>query len=240
MAQQLTLNVHLNDEATLENFFCPAPVTESESSRAQAVEAIRAQLTDQGEQYLFIWGGEGSGRSHILQAGCHHTADNGLACQYLPLKDFVDFEPESLLDSLEQIPLVCLDDIDSVLGQNNWDEALFHFFNRIKSSENKLIIAANDAPNRLQCKLPDLLSRLSWGPVFHFGHYTDEDKQDILQHRASNRGLQLSSESAQFILQHNSRDMENIMSTLDKLDQSSLVNKRRLTIPFIKEALASP
>lgn len=234
MLQQLTLNVHLNDEATFDNFICPADTADS---RTQAVAAIRQQYNND-EAYLYLWGSNGSGRSHLLQAACHAADQQQLSCQFLPLNDFIHAEPNDLLDSLDQVSLVCLDNIDSVLGQDNWEEALFHFFNRIKSSGNKLIISGNQAPQQLNVSLADLHSRLAWGPVFFLTPYSDEQKQILLQHRAKQCGLSLNDETAQFILQHYSRDMSELMAILKQLDESSLAHKRRLTIPFIKDVLA--
>lgn len=232
MPQQLTLNVHLNDDATFDNYYCLPG-----SHRESVIKSIYTLIENHREHYLYLWGSEGCGRSHLLQAACHVASDRNLQSQYLPLSELKGVDPDALFDSLEEITLLCIDDVHTVLTDNIWEEALFHLFNRVKANNNKLLVAGDTAPGNLTCVLADLHSRLAWGPVFQLETYSDEIKQSILQYRAQNRGLQLNDDAARFILQHSKRTMTDLMSLLTQLDEHSLTNKKRLTIPFIKKTL---
>ena len=155
---------------------------------------------------------------------------------YLPLAEVVEYGP-ALLDNLEQCELVCLDDLDAVAGRSDWEEALFHLFNRLRDSGRRLLLAASSSPRELPVQLADLQSRLTLALVFQLQSLSDEDKLRALQLRASRRGLHLSDEVGRFILTRGERSMSALFDLLERLDQASLQAQRKLTIPFLKETL---
>ena len=142
-----------------------------------------------------------------------------------------------MLDNVEFCDLVCLDDLQAIAGLPDWEEALFHAFNRLRDSGKQLLIAADAAPRELGIKLPDLQSRLSLALVFQLHELSDDDKLRALQLRASRRGLQLPDDVGRFILARSVRSMTVLFDTLEQLDHASLQAQRKLTIPFLKEAL---
>merc|ERR1712000_672341 len=122
----------------------------------------------------------------------------------------------------------------SVAGNKEWEEGLFHLFNRVRDRQGHMLIAANQAPNHVGIQLPDLSSRLSWGMVYQVEPLEDDDKILALLLRAKRRGLNMNDDVARFILSRGPRDMQGLFDLLDKLDQASLSAQRKLTIPFIK------
>lgn len=230
--QQLSLGVTLSDEATFDNFYARA-----ESANAQVVELLRAQAKGSGEQFIFLWGSEGSGLSHLLQASCHAAHDLGLGFQYLPLEEVADAQPAALLEGLEELDIVCLDNLDAVVGRPGWEEALFHLYNRLRHGGGALLVSATLGPHQLPIALADLGSRLRWGITCQLHELEDADKQQALRHRARVRGLELSDEVAHYILQRLPRDMNALVDALRQLDRASLAEQRRLTIPFVKKVL---
>lgn len=225
--QQLPLLVQLRDDATLENFLA-FPATEA------LLSGVRAQCQGEGESVVFLHGGTGTGKSHLLQAACHLAGDNAL---YLPLRELMVYPPEEVLAGVETLGLVALDDLDVVLGQEAWELALFGLYNRAREWGCRLLIAANGAPRTLGVSLADLRSRLSWGVVYQLAAATDEQKRAILQFRASRRGLNLSEEVAVYLVNRAPRELEQLLTLLDTLDRTSLAEKRALSIPFVKQAL---
>ena len=225
--QQLPLLVQLRDDATLENFL-PFAAT------APLVEGVRNQCGGDGESVVFIHGGSGSGRSHLLQGACHLVGDNSL---YLPLRELSVYAPEEVLAGVETLGLVALDDLDVVMGQEAWELALFGLYNRAREWGCRLLIAANAAPRALPVKLADLRSRLSWGVVYQLSSASDEEKQAILQFRAGRRGLKLSDDVASYIVTRAPRELDQLLALLDRLDRASLADQRALSIPFVKQQL---
>ncbi|MCP4594892.1 DnaA regulatory inactivator Hda [Neptuniibacter sp.] len=223
---QIPLSISLRDDARFENYY------------SQGNELVCASLSSAsqgtGEQFIFLWGQLGVGCTHLLQASCHAAEPYGRSAAYLPL-DELKHLGGGILEGIEFLDLVCLDNVGSVVGDRQWEEALFHFFNRIREQGNTLIIAASESPRNLGVVLPDLASRLSWGIVFQVQSLDDETKLKAIRMRASARGMDFSDDVARYLLHHASRDMNDLATLLDTLDQASLSAKRKVTIPFIKE-----
>ncbi|MCZ7167078.1 DnaA ATPase domain-containing protein, partial [Salmonella enterica] len=83
-------------------------------------------------------GKDGVGRTHLLQAACLRFEQMGEPAVYLPLAELLD-RGIGILDNLEQYELVCLDDLQAVAGRADWEEALFHLFNRLRDSGRRLL-----------------------------------------------------------------------------------------------------
>jgi DnaA family protein len=231
--KQLSLNVHLNDDATFGNYFVA-----DNSNNSIAVQAIKSMVNSASEPFIYVWGSEGVGISHLLQAACHAAGEKQLRSQYLPLEELAGFAADELLVGLEQLDLVCLDGVQHVMGQPGWDHALFHLYNRLRDHQQcRLLVSANCAPRDLGSGLPDLISRMGWGVAFHLDELSDEEKMSALKMRAQARGIELTDEVLTFIIHRASRDMVELFDYLQRLDTLSLNEKRRVTIPFIKEAL---
>lgn len=228
---QLPLGVRLRDDATFANYYPGA-----NAAALGYVERLCEPDAGWTESLIYLWGAEGVGRSHLQQAACLRFEQRGEQAVYLPLADLVQYGT-AILDNLEQCELVCLDDLDAVAGRADWEEALFHLFNRLRDAGRKLLLAANTAPRELPIALPDLKSRLTLALIFQLHALSDEDKLRALQLRASRRGLHLTEEVGRFIMTCGSRNMSVLFDILERLDQASLQAQRKLTIPFLKETL---
>ncbi len=231
--KQLTLNVQLNDDATFENFFAP-----ENSTHALALHAVHALAHgSSAERFIYLWGTEGTGTSHLLQAACASASQQGQVCLYLPLEELAGYAADALLENLDQVNLVCLDGLQHVVGQIGWAHALFHFYNRLRENQHcRLLVSADCAPRDLMTSLEDLVSRMGWGTTFHLTSLSDDEKLQAFKMRAYARGLDLSDDVLQFIIQRADRDMLTLFDCLQQLDTLSLEEKRRITIPFIKTA----
>lgn len=223
---QLALSVGLRDDATLDTFF-PGDNVE--------VIATLSQSRQFAEQFVFLWGQSGVGKTHLLQGACHAVTGKGQGALFLPLNT-ITYRPDVFV-GLEHLSLVCLDDIEAIAGQPIWEEAIFHLFNRLKTSQTTLIIAGTRPPRQLPIVLPDLLSRLNWGLTYHIKPLNDEQKLKALSLRADNRGIELPIDVGRFLLARCVRNMGELYLILDQLDQASLAAQRRLTIPFVKRVL---
>ncbi|GLH30674.1 MULTISPECIES: DnaA regulatory inactivator Hda [Pseudomonas] len=228
---QLPLGVRLRDDATFINYYPGA-----NAAALGYVERLCEADAGWTESLIYLWGKQGVGRSHLLQAATHRFQQRGEAAVYLPLAQLLD-RGIGLLDYLAQYELVCIDDLHVIAGKAEWEEAMFHLFNRLRDSGRRLLLAASASPRELPIKLPDLKSRLTLALVFQMRGLSDEDKLRALQLRASRRGLHLTDEVGHFILTRGTRSMSALFDLLERLDQASLQAQRKLTIPFLKETL---
>lgn len=206
----------------------------------QIVESLQALAGRQkSEKFIFIHGAPGLGKSHLLLATCEAAARGGDRTFYLPFQEMRQIAP-NILDGLENNDLVCIDDLDRIAGQADWERALFHFFNRIRDKSNRLLVGCRQGPQNLSIQLPDLASRLKWGLTFELKELGDADKLAALQLKARLHGLDLPLEVGQFLLSHYPRDLPSLWKMLETLDYASLSEQRKLTIPFLKSQLAKP
>ena len=142
-----------------------------------------------------------------------------------------------MLDGLEQMDLICLDDIQLIAGDVLWQKAIFDLYNRVLEQNKCLLISGDQSASHLNINLPDLVSRLSWGLTEQLKPLDDAQKVVALQYRANQRGLVLTNEVVSFLLTRLTRDMSTLINTLDKLDKASILQQRKITIPFIKDVL---
>jgi len=229
LTRQLLLPVRLNDEATFDNFLV-AP------RNALAVDGLRGVLAPGAECFCYLHGPVGSGRSHLLQALCHQAAATG-AC-YLPLTELVDYPAAEVLEGLDDMALLCLDDIDAVLGKETWDEALFHLYNRRQAAGLALCVSAAVPAREAPTALPDLGSRLLLMLSCRLQLLDEADRGAALQLRARQLGIGLSDDVVSYILRRLPRDMASLVAFLHRLDHLSIAEKRRITVPFVGELLA--
>jgi DnaA family protein len=228
---QLPLDLRLRDASRFETFHV--------GSQALLVVSLQAmtRLVPQSDRHLFLHGGPGTGKTHLLQAASNAAFQQGIACAYLPLRELLRWSPEAVLEGLERRDLLCIDDLQVIVGHHVWERALFGLINRLREGQKRLVLAADRPPDHMGIFLQDLRSRLSWGPVFRLDAPEESDLRAILQKRSAARGLHLSANVANFLLRHVSRDLDHLLALLHELDLAALAERRRLTIPFIRAHL---
>lgn len=231
---QLTLPVELADSATFDNFL-------SHGNTGSVLATLRQQCgsehTAEGaspEQVVYLHGVAGSGKTHLLQAVAHADSQG---CLYLPLAELHEFDPAAVLQQAEFSRRLCIDDLQYVAGQAHWEQALFDFYNRARAAGCFLLFSADVSPRALALSLEDLRSRLSWGIVYALEEPDDVAKAELLALRGSARGMTLSPAVASYIVTRASRETGQLLAVLDLLSEASLVRKRPISIPFVKEVL---
>lgn len=232
MREQLALPVTLRDGNTLSTFL-PAHAPE-------ALLAVQALLAGR-ESLVWLWGPPSSGRTHLLEAAAGEAARAGLAVAFLVPADPALPGP-AVLDGLgETVDLVCIDDIDRVAGDADWEEAFFHLFNALAARGARLLVSAQAPPAAAGFRLPDLASRMALCLTVALPALDDAARLDILAFRAAGRGLELPPETGRYLLARTSRRLADLVALLDRLDRAALVHRQqRLTIPFARQVLDDP
>jgi len=230
ISPQLPLPLHLNPQATFDSFVAGPNI--------ETVAWLRALATTRDEPVTFLWGPSGCGRSHLLQATCREVSQAGQRSVYLPLAT-AKGSVVSLLEGVEHVRLTCLDDIETIAGNDTAERAAFALCNRLRENGGQLLVAGTKPPAELALELPDLRSRLGWGPVFGLRVLDDDGKLRVLGLRAAQLGFELPEEAGRYLLARSARGLNQLLHLLDGIDRATLVAQRRVTIPFLREYLAA-
>jgi len=227
--RQLTLPLSPPDHHSFESYV-PGP-------NVEALLALRGLIDRVPRQALYLWGGQATGKTHLVDALCRSYTKREHRVAYIPLLEAVGQYAAELLDHEELPDLLCLDDIQAIGGSGAWEMTLFEVFNRMLDQGRWLVFTANVAPSALPVTLVDLKSRLEASLTFRLRSLDDSGKREVLKSRAAVRGFELPDAAADYMLHRLPRDLGALLRVLDGLDTASLAAHRRLTLPFLKSLL---
>ncbi|MBX3664281.1 MAG: DnaA regulatory inactivator Hda [Burkholderiales bacterium] len=220
--RQLALELAAAPAPTLDNF-----VT---GENAEVVAALRAlPRGGQSERFIYLWGGSGSGRSHLLRAALQALREAGRTARLF----------DGSADGVGAEDVCAADDVQRLDGPAQI--ALFNVCNILREGGGVLIAAGDLPPARLPLR-PDLQTRLAWGLVYEVRALSEEDRRAALRDYAAARGFALPREVAEYLLARAPRDLGSLRALVDTLDRLSLERKRAITVPLARELLqqASP
>ena len=230
---QYSLDIALPKFATFETF-----VDTSEGQLLSELEQLiqlSSDLQAEPHQYL-LWGAQGTGKTHLLQAICNQCATLKQSAVYLPMQELVQLN-EKIIEDMHQYDVICIDDIEVVLGKEPWDRQLFNLINELRANNKNLVMTSSLNPNAIEISIPDLASRLVWGPVYKLNVLEDVEKEMAIQTHAKARGLEISTEVCSYLFKHFPRGLDKLIELLDELDKQSIVQQRKVTVPFVKSVL---
>lgn len=182
------------------------------------------------EAALLLWGEAGCGKSHLLRA-CLDEAGSV----------YVDAAVNPALAGVsDEVPLLAVDNVQALDGDGQI--ALFNAFNHLKARSGmtraKLLVAANQPPAALQLR-EDLRTRLGSALIYRLHPLSDAEKSAALLAQAAARQLQLPADAIDYLLRHAPRDMRTLSALISALDRYSLERQRPITLPLLREVLAS-
>ena len=220
--RQLLLDVVPSSKPTLENFL--------PGRNAELVYYLQHNLSSQAqERFIYLWGGLGSGKSHLLQAIVHEYSKRNLRAVYIACESQTDFNIDSEIDC------IAVDDVDRL--DASAQIKLFNLYNQIRDEGvTLLLVSGNAAPAYLALR-QDLVTRLGWGLVYHVHELTEAEKMQAMKSHAANCGFDLPQEICVYLLRHVRRDLRSLIDIIDALNRYSLSNKRQITIPLLRKLL---
>jgi DnaA family protein len=224
---QIPLAISLGDKAEFDNYLA--------GDNAELVATLKPSICDSEPQLLYMYGPSGVGKSHLLYAAMRLAQQHSIPTSYLSFRD-ERAEPDLLL-ALNTRSLICLDDVHCWAGNEEYERSLFAVFEQAKHDGGQLLLSSHQAPQECGFVLRDLVSRLASGLIYSVNELSSDQQFEAVKLRASLRGLKISDETVRYLLSRTSRDTSELFSTLDRIDQASLIEKRRITIPFLKTVL---
>ena len=224
--KQLALDIALASDPTFANFFSGPNETVVRQLEGWAGSPAHSPVP------TYLWGGEASGKSHLLKAVSHALREQGASSGWM---DASMLEPPEFNSAWSA---VIMDDCH--LYNAAQQHAAFKWFVNALSPEDgqpRWVVAAGNAPPADLVLREDLRSRLGWGHVLALHALDDDARRAVIKGEADARGFVLSDEVTDFMLRRFSRDLGSLMQLLDKLDSYALQTKRAITIPLIKSML---
>lgn len=186
------------------------------------------------EDDLFLYGIAGTGKTFLLQSLCNHYTDCEKTSLYIPLNEVKEYG-SSFLDSLEELDLICIDQIDSIAGDDVWEVAIFNLINNCLTSKCRLIFCSRLNPSSINFNLKDLFSRIKRIDHIELLPVSENNLRDAIRFITDLRSLEIGDSEIDYLMTHSTRSITNILEIIDELDLLSLKLKRRITIPLIKE-----
>ena len=180
----------------------------------------------------FLWGDNGSGKTHLLRAVADHIRNQGARVGWM---DKTTVQPPEFNPEWE---VLLLDDVQffSAVQQHmafNW------FVNAATpgAARQPWVLAAGSLPPQDLPLREDLRTRLGWGHVFHLQLLDDDQRRQVLLKHAQALGMHLGKDLLDYLLSRFSRDLGHLIHLLEQLDNYALQTQRPLTIPLLRAML---
>lgn len=179
---------------------------------AEVVHSLKLALEGHDSaRFIYLWGESGSGKSHLATAYQHLN------------RQAVVVDDVQLLDEAAQI-------------------GLFNTYNEIRNDAapgKTLLVTGHAAPTQMNLR-DDLATRLAWGLTYQLQPLSDEEKALALMSHADARGMRLPTEVIAYCLRYLQRDLPTLISTINALDEWSLITKKPVTVPMLRQLLQLP
>ena len=226
MTEQQALPFALGERGTFRHFVA--------GRNGELVERLRRMPRASGNAFDCVWlfGDPGTGKTHLLQAVCNEQVN----AAYIPAREIAT-EGDGI-EAYGKFDTVTVDDVPEWIGTAASEQSLMGLYNALRVRHAHMVLTAHCSPRDLAFALPDLGSRLRAAACYRLAPLDDRDKLRLLSGVARERGFELPDEVAQFLLARTSRDQRELLGVLGRLDEASLAQGRRLTIPFVKQTLS--
>lgn len=188
----------------------------------------------QGER-IYLYGEKSTGCSHLAKASCvYHQS---LQSIYLPLST-LKFLDRSMLEGVAQIDLICVEDIDHLAGNQSQQLILFDLINICVSHNISMLITAHIKPQRMECWLPDLRTRLQAMCNWEMPTLSDDDKAKILIDWLKKQNMSLDIDVIHYAFKHVDRDLSVIKALLESFLKHCMKVKKGANIRSLREFLS--
>ena len=233
-------STYLNPSLTFDDFIVG-------DSNQFAYTTAKSVAEKPGMQYnpLFIYGGVGLGKTHLLQAIGNYQIDQGKTVIYTTLEQFMNSFTSHLRsqtmdrfrDKFRECDLLLIDDIQFLSRKEQTQEEFFHTFNELHNSNKQIVITADRPPNKIAGLVDRLRNRFEWGLMADIQPPGLETKIAIIQKKCELDGITLNSEIIHFIVTHMGDNIREIEGTIIKLNALSNMLNQEITLDFAQNAI---
>ena len=226
--KQLIFDFDLNQKAGLNHFYFQAD---------RLASLFNLENFSLLPKELLLMGLPGTGKSYLAQAILNDATSKEIKASYLPLQAITKTAVTSL-EGYEQFELVIIDGLEHLSSTKSWQTTIFNFLNLAYGSYCKVILTA--AVNIPELNFfPDLHSRLMRMEMEPLTTLQNDNLRQAIAHVCDSYDISISSKEVEYLLKRYQRDIGSIMTAIHSLDALSASQKRRITVPLIKEFLNS-
>lgn len=227
--RQLALQIQINERASLDNFF----ISKNNNKVIQILKNI-LERSNNGAQ-IFIDDLGSNGKSYLLQAICNDFSNSNNSTIYIPMQKAINLEP-SILEGINDLNLICLDDIDLISNQRDWELALFNLINECYEKDCFLLLSGSI--DKLEV-IPDLISRIKKMEILRLKAIDDDELLRATQSISKNLNIEISDKNMNYLINNSRRDIKTVFGTLSQLEKESLERKKSIGLNLIKEVIQS-
>ena len=227
--RQLQLNIEPQLDARISDFSGPGwgPVIDG-------VRQLHAGLMNR----FYLYGGAGTGKSHLLTAICDSYLEVGKSAIKVSLLELLD-APIEAITSLEMYDLVALDDIEAISGVPHWQKAVFHLINNNNDGGGQLVFSSRFAPIELKLELPDLQSRLTQAVSVRVpSGQSYADRLALLTSVMERKGVHFDPQIIDYLLMYGPTQTSTLLQSLEQLEKMLQGEKVKLSNATIKQIYA--
>ena len=219
-----------------------------------AHSAALAVAESPGEVYnpLFLYGGVGLGKTHLMHAIAHFIIENNpkFRVLYVTSEQFTNEVIETIRignnsptamskfrEKYRNIDVLLIDDIQFIIGKESTQEEFFHTFNQLHEEKKQIIISSDKPPKDMDILEERYKSRFGWGLIADIQSPDYETRMAILQKKEENDGLKIDDEIIEYIATNIKSNIRELEGALTKLIALSKLEKREITLELAEEAL---
>lgn len=235
-------NSNLNAKYTFDSFVIG-------SNNELAFAACQAVAKNPGRNYnpLFIYGGVGLGKTHLLQATGNTIAKQNKKVKYLTSEKFTNELVNSIKDrstgnfksKYREIDTLIIDDVQFWAGKESTQEEFFHTYNELYSLEKQIILSSDRPPKAIPAIEDRLRSRLEGGMIADISAPDLETRMAILSKKCEQRGIPVPMDALQYISAHVTSNIREMEGALNKVFAESELKRIQITLEVVKRVLSS-
>ena len=222
------------------NYIFPSFVVGKSNRLAHAASLAVAETPGEAYNPLFIWGGVGLGKTHLMHAICHHILErnNSLNVVYVSSEKFVNEfiqaiqtrQTAEFKNRYRNVDILLVDDIQFMSGKDNSQEEFFHTFDSLRVANKQIVICSDRPPTELRNIEDRLISRFAWGLVTDIQPPDIETRIAILQKKALLRNYDMPSEIIHFLAQRIPSNIRELEGALNRVIACAELSGDPLTI----------
>ncbi|MCX7939139.1 MAG: chromosomal replication initiator protein DnaA [Thermoflexales bacterium] len=213
-----------------------------------AYAAARSVADRPGQSYnpLFLYGGSGLGKTHLLHAIGNFVKQRGLVCRYVNSETFSNEliaairtqSQEAFRSKYRLVDVLLLDDVQFIAGKEFIQEELFHTFNTLHSANKQIVLTSDRAPRMMVTLEERLRSRFEWGLMADISPPDLETRMAILQHKAAQMGRELPMEVVEFVARQVQSNVRELEGALTRLLATAEITGRPISVQLARDALS--